>query len=541
MKSLFIVIFLFISVVINAQIVIEGTIKNQENEPLSYSAIGIKDTKIGSIANEKGFYKLTIPLDMSNKTIVFTADGYLPKEMIVSDLIQNGTINLNHKVETLSEVIITQKKLEEKIIGQTSRPFLTFSKMFDKNVPTIEQGNLFEIYTKTKINAYSFHIIPSSKYEQITLKLNIYDVKNGQPNKSILQENILYKTTTTGWQKIDLTKYKLLFKNIDKIAITVQLVAYNPLPNEDFIFGISAKKTLSKKLIFRYQSQSDWENSDGTFLSNIAISYNKKGNNEPQTKEPISEITSKEKELISFYKGREEGLKTSYGKNPNGKFLELPDAKIYYEEYGTGEPLILLEGNSGIISDFYNQIPFLAKKYRVIVLDTRNQGKSLDYSKENYGYEKLSDDLLKIVTLLKLDKVKIVGWSDGGITGLIFNFKNPNYVDKLIAIGANLNPQGVNEEFLDDIKESFKTTTDEKLRRRLNLLINHPDITSENLNGITNPVLIIAGDSDVIKEEHTIEIANSIKNSKLQIIKNCSHNVPFDQPKVLNDLILNFL
>ena len=70
-------------------------------------------------------------------------------------------------------------------------------------------------------------------------------------------------------------------------------------------------------------------------------------------------------------------------------------------------------------------------------MDTRAQGKSLDFAEKDYGYEKLADDVLKIVKQLKLEKVNIIGWSDGGITGLIFNFQNPNLVNKLVTIGAN--------------------------------------------------------------------------------------------------------
>ena len=53
--------------------------------------------------------------------------------------------------------------------------------------------------------------------------------------------------------------------------------------------------------------------------------------------------------------------KTVYGKNKEGKYIDLKDAKIYYEEYGKGQPLILLHGNNGSISDFSKQIPFLPR------------------------------------------------------------------------------------------------------------------------------------------------------------------------------------
>ncbi len=543
LKKQFIFFLLLSSSLLKSQTIIQGVVKNEENQYLSYCAIGIKDTNVGAITNEKGFYKITIPNELQNKSVVFNAEGYLEQNYTVSALKLNSNVYLKLKIENLKEVTVTAKKLKEKKIGQKSRPFLTFSKMFDKNSSTIEQGNIFDIYKKTKLKSFSFHILPSSKYKQITLKLNIYNVKNALPNQSILNENIIYKTSLTGWQKIDLSKYKLLFNNLDKIAITLQLVNYIPLEHTDFVFGISAKKSLSKNLMFRFQSQSQWEESEGTFLTNIDVGYDKKGKTIIDEKKITDEPTKNENEneLISFYKGREEGLKTIYGKYPNGKYINLDDAKIYYEEYGSGEPLILLEGNNGLISDFYNQIPFLSKHFRVITIDTRGQGKSLDYSKSNYGYEKFSDDLLQIITELKLQKVNIVGWSDGGITGLIFNSKNPNLVDKLVTIGANTDPGGVKDELIQSIKDSYDISKDEKEKRRLNLMINYPNISMEDLKKIKNPVLVVAGDNDVIKKENTTFIAEMIDEAQLEIIENSTHNVPFDQPEILNKKMLDFL
>lgn len=538
------IFFLLLShIFISSQITIRGVVKNEENKNLSYCAIGIKDTKIGAITNENGYYKITIPDEFQNKSIVFKAEGYLEKNLNLAELKSNPNVYLEYKISNIQGVILTAKKLKEKTLGEKSRPFLTFSKMFDKNVPTIEQGNIFDIYKRTKLKSFSFHIIPSSKYEQITLKLNVYNVKNSLSYQSILNENIIYKTSTNGWQKIDLSKYKLLFNNLDKIAITLQLVDYIPLKDTDFVFGISAKKSLSKNLMFRFQSQSQWEKSDGTFLTNLEIGYDKKASASLENKINKEENIENdiENKLISFYKAREESLKTIYGKNPDGKYITLDDAKIYYEEYGKGEPLILLEGNNGLISDFYNQIPVFSKQFRVIAVDTRAQGKSLDFAEKDYGYEKLADDVLKIVKQLKLEKVNIIGWSDGGITGLIFNFQNPNLVNKLVTIGANTHPNGIKEELWSSIKERYESTNDEKEKRRLNLMIKYPNITENDLKKIKNPVLVIAGDNDEIKLEHTEQMAKMIEDSELEIIEKSTHNVPFDQPKMLNKRIIDFL
>lgn len=275
-KFLLALAFLFASIYLQAQTIVQGTVKDQENNPIPYCSIGIKNSKAGSLANEKGQYKLVIPDSLKNNAIIFSALGYLEKTVNLDEIKNNGDVILSEKVSMLKEVNISNIKLKEKIIGQESRPFLTFSKMFDQNAPTVEQGNSFQLFAETRLNSYNFFIIPSSKYQQITLKLNIYKLKNNVPDEPLLQENVLFKTSTTGWQNIDLSPYALYFKGLDKIAITLQLIAHQPLAGTAFIFGLSAKKSISKNLLFRYQSQGNWERSEGIFISNIQVSYSQK-------------------------------------------------------------------------------------------------------------------------------------------------------------------------------------------------------------------------------------------------------------------------
>ncbi|KQB98821.1 alpha/beta fold hydrolase [Pedobacter sp. Hv1] len=542
-KFLYSILFVIAGSGIKAQTTFEGSVKNKDNDFIPYCSIGIKNTKIGTITNEKGAYKFLIPDSLKDKEIVFSSVGYFDKIVSANELKRNSHIILDDKATALQEVVISAKKLKEKIIGQKSRPFLTFSKMFDKNVPTIEQGNIFEIYQKTRLESYNFYIIPSSKYAQITLKLNIYSLKNDRPDKSLLKENIIYKTSSIGWQNINLSNYKLLFNGLDQIAITLQLVEYKPLADTEFVFGVSAKKTLSKNLLFRYQSQGNWEAYEGSFISNINISYSKDPGEKEivEAKEAEAQNDPNTKTFVEVYKNREKAQKTMYGKNKEGKYMELQDAKIYYETYGKGEPLILLHGNNGSIADFYQQIPFFSKYYRVIAIDTRGQGRSTDLSTNEYSYQQFAADLFKLTQHLKLDKINILGWSDGGNTGLIFNAEHPELVNKLITIGANLNPNGVEEDLINTFKQQLSANTTGTNQRLIRLMLNQPNITTEQLNHINNPVLVMAGNNDVIKEAHTKSIQAAIRNATLQIIPNASHYVPFEQPEKLNELVLKFL
>ena len=539
MRNYFIISTLIISLSIHAQIQLKGNAKDSNNLAIPYCSIGMKNSEIGAITDENGNFSIEIPENNTQNEIVFEAAGYDEKILSVKDLQQNSTIILHEKSINLNEVLVKTEQMKDKIIGQKTRPMLTFSKMFNENVPTIEQGNIFDIYPKTRLNAYNFYIIPSSKFEEITLKINIYSVKNGLPSESLLDENIIYKTTTTAWQKIDLSPYKFRFKNVEQIAVTVQLVDYKKLENQDFVFGVSAKKSTAKDLLFRYQSQGNWEASAGVFISNLEVSYSKEKLD--LNKEKPEEIDTKTQELIAYYQHKEKAKKSIYGKNKSGKYLDITDAKIYFEEYGEGEPLIFLHGNNGSIEDFYQQIPFFAKHYRVIVLDTRGQGRSTDLTKTPYTYEVFSNDLFQIIQKLNLKKVNLVGWSDGGNTALIFNAQHPELINKIITIGAVLNPNGVKDELIENFKNLANKPSENTNLRLIELMLNEPNITKSELNKIQNPVLVIAGEKDEVKEEHTKEIQQNIKNAELLIIPNSTHYVPFEQPKVLNEAILKFL
>jgi pimeloyl-ACP methyl ester carboxylesterase len=107
--------------------------------------------------------------------------------------------------------------------------------------------------------------------------------------------------------------------------------------------------------------------------------------------------------------------------------------------YGTGEPLLLVHGNGGSIADFKAQIDYFRKRYKVIAMDSRDQGRSGD-SPDKITYEKMTDDLAALLDHLNTGPVNVLGWSDGGIEALLLGIRHPMQVRKIAAMAANLNP-----------------------------------------------------------------------------------------------------
>ena len=239
----------------------------------------------------------------------------------------------------------------------------------------------------------------------------------------------------------------------------------------------------------------------------------------------------------------------TYGNNRHaGKYADVNGIRIYYEEYGQGEPLLLLHGNSCSISLFEKQIPELSKQFHVIAVDTRGQGKSGEDGK-TYTYDLFAEDMNALLDHLHLDSVNVLGWSDGGNTGLIMAMKYPSKIKRLVTMGANVFidksvvDKSVFKELDRQINKELKGDTSVWGKNRLRLvtlLLTEPKHGFEELKAIKCPVLVVAGEKDIIKEEHTKGIAAGITNSTLLIATKETHYFPSENPKVFNAAVIDF-
>ena len=239
-----------------------------------------------------------------------------------------------------------------------------------------------------------------------------------------------------------------------------------------------------------------------------------------------------------------------YGSNPAaGKTFTHDGIKLYYEVYGTGEPLLLVHGNGGSIGDFKAQIDHFRKRYKVIAMDSRDQGKSGD-SPGPINYEKMTGDLAALLDHLQTGPVYVLGWSDGGIEGLLLGMRYPAKVKKIAAMAANLNPgeQAIYPETIQLVKtllasmpDAEKQTPQGKRELKVTqMMLDEPHIDAQALQAITAPTLVLASDHDLIRDEHTLEIFHHIPNSQLCIFPNATHMVPYDDPVLFNAAVERF-
>lgn len=243
------------------------------------------------------------------------------------------------------------------------------------------------------------------------------------------------------------------------------------------------------------------------------------------------------------------------GQAHGGNYANLDGVKIYYETYGKGPPVVVLHGGLAFLETMHYQITTLASDHFVVAIDSRGHGRSSD-GPGPLHYAAMTDDVVGVMDRLHITKADVVGWSDGGIIGLDLAMRYPDRIRKLVTIGANFDVSGL-------IKPASPVPADSAALAGLRDFYRHVSPTPQNwpsfyakvqrmwatephysiadLNKIHSPVLVIAGEHDLIRRDHTDELARAIPGARELIVPGASHFVPLEDPEAIDPAIRTFL
>ncbi|MGI9325515.1 MAG: alpha/beta fold hydrolase [Pseudomonadales bacterium] len=236
----------------------------------------------------------------------------------------------------------------------------------------------------------------------------------------------------------------------------------------------------------------------------------------------------------------------------------IDDIQMWYAIFnkGGGEPVLLVHGGLGSADNWGNQVSELAQHHQVIVADSRGHGRSTRSDKP-FSYELMANDYVALLDYLKIERVAIVGWSDGGIIGLDIAMRSADRVAKLWAFGANTSHLGLKENFGEhpvfvaataELGAEYKRLSptpndyDGFLAAIGRMWETQPNYKPEAISRIATPTVIAVGEYDeAIKSEHSEEIVRLIPGAKLLVLPSVSHYAPWQNPQLVNREIQAFL
>ena len=258
-----------------------------------------------------------------------------------------------------------------------------------------------------------------------------------------------------------------------------------------------------------------------------------------------------------------------YGSNAKvGKRVQVGDISMYYEIYGKGEPLILLHGGYGSSEMMGGMIEAFSKKYQVIAVDSRSQGRTTDSDEKVLTYAQMALDVNEFMDKLQIKKAKFVGWSDGGDIALELALIHPEKINKAVILGANFTGEvsgvfiGVDTTWRMNPKDPLFAKTKKELakyfstyermapdksriasakKKATDNAYNNPKITLAQLNSIQVPFLVMAGDHDMFTIEHTIALYKNLPQASLYIVPDATHISPWEEPELVHAEILRYL
>lgn len=209
---------------------------------------------------------------------------------------------------------------------------------------------------------------------------------------------------------------------------------------------------------------------------------------------------------------------------------------LHYAIAGEGTPVVLIHGNGedhNIFSTETDQL--VAAGYQVYAPDSRGHGAN-DPLPE-YHYADMAEDVYGFISTLGLEKPALYGHSDGGIIGLLLETTHPGTLGMLAVSGTNLSPDGLVPSFIEEYTAINEAHPDPLIT----LMLTEPRIDPEALKNIRIPVLVTAGEYDLVLHSETERIAAAIPDAAMVIVEKEDHGSYIVGSETMGNLLIDFL
>ena len=237
------------------------------------------------------------------------------------------------------------------------------------------------------------------------------------------------------------------------------------------------------------------------------------------------------------------------------QYLDVAGHQLYcYEWENNGEAVLMLHGGLSQTSHWDSQVlPAIEDDFHPFAYDRTAHGFSSDHEGSLHFDYQTNEAITYLENIVK-GPAHLIGYSDGGIIALMVAIQRPELVKSIITLGANFHHNGTlplpdfdglvspeDQEEYERTSPDAPHTLAEKIARMTAIWRSEPNLSTNDLAKIQCPVLVMAGDDDVIAHNHTIELFESIPLGQLAIIPGTSHQLIKEKPTIAQLLMREFL
>jgi pimeloyl-ACP methyl ester carboxylesterase len=220
----------------------------------------------------------------------------------------------------------------------------------------------------------------------------------------------------------------------------------------------------------------------------------------------------------------------------SGAYALVNGISMYYETVGAGRPLVLIHGGGSTIRTSFGKImPLLATGHRVIAVELQAHGHTEDRNTPS-SFEQDADDVAALLDQLHITAADIIGFSNGGNTAMQLASRHPAAVRAMVIASTFYKKKGLYDWLwegmakasLHDMPQAYqdaylqinpgKQAGLEALHNRDAVRMqSFTDWSDELIRSISIPVLVVAGDQDVVRPEHAVEMYRLLPKGRLAI------------------------
>lgn len=238
------------------------------NTPIPFVNIGVFNKNKGTISNSKGIFNISFTNKFKYDSLTISHLNYYTIKIPIKN-INNQTIKLKPKANTLSEIVISNKKKKKRKIGVKSYNPLLWLSAISKDQDIIEVAQKINIPEKeVRVKYVNFYLRKGFETDSINIRINFYKNADNSPSEKIISENIIQNTKIEiGWNQIDLSKYYIYLKN--DFFIGLEFIPDFKTPLEVYLGCILTKG----KGYNRTNSFGKWNKLQGASTINIEVEY----------------------------------------------------------------------------------------------------------------------------------------------------------------------------------------------------------------------------------------------------------------------------